>query len=327
MFAFCSSDKASHGTDESLLACYVGHHDAAYAWAERRKLEHHPRTGAAQLVVIRERVENVVKRVVVPVFEEQAVPERLLFVGIEDDALLSYGVPPEWLEDVRTATEDTLPDVAEHLPGEAAEALLQLAVGETPIPPTPVGADEDPFEHPDAQRRFRAVEGAEELKAALDAPWERWIVFLHPTQRDLVERSFTGPARVSGSVGTGKSVVALHRAVHLARRDDKVRVLLATFSDPLAGYLRDKLRLLVTDRPRLAERIRVDTLDGVADRLYRARIGEDPRVVDDETLRRMLDEVSRGVEGRSFGSPPSTVTNRRRSSWTRSCSPTSSATS
>lgn len=291
-----------HRTNESLMACYVGHHDDANAWAKRRKLERHPRTGAAQLVVIRERVEEVVKRVVVPVFEEQVAPQRLLFDGVGDDALLSYGVPPEWLEDVCTATEDTLPDVAENLPAEAAEALLQLAVGETPIPPTPTGANEDPFEHPDAQRRFRIVEGAEELKAALDAPWERWIVFLHPTQRDLVERSFNGPARVSGSAGTGKTVVALHRAVHLARRDDEARVLLATFSDPLAGYLRDKLRLLVKDRPRLAERIRVDKLDGVADKLYRARIGGDPKVADDATLRRMHDEASRGVEGPSFTS-------------------------
>ncbi len=289
-----------HRTNESLLACYVGHHDDAYGWAERRKLERHPRTGAAQLVVVRERVEEVVKRVVVPVFEEQQAPQKLLFDRVANDALLSYGVPPEWLDDVRAATEDTLPDVAENLPAEAAEALLQLAVGEMPAPPTPVGEDVDPFEHPDAQRRFRTVEGAEELKAALDAPWERWIVFLHPTQRDLVERAFNGPARVSGSAGTGKSVVALHRAVHLARRDDEARALLATFSDPLAGYLREKLRLLVKDRPRLAERIRVDTLDGVADRLYRARIGGEPKVVDEATLRRMLDEASRDVEGPSF---------------------------
>ena len=289
-----------HRTNESLLACYVGHHDDAYAWAERRKLERHPRTGAAQLVVIRERVEEVVKRVVVPVFEEQQTPQTRLFDGLANDALLSYGVPPEWLDDVRAATEDTFHDVAENLPAEAAEALLQLAVGETPTPRAPVGADEDPFDHPDAQRRFRTVGGVEELKAALDSPWERWIVFLHPTQRDIVERSFNGPARVSGSAGTGKSVVALHRAVHLARREDEARVLLATFSDPLAGYLNDKLRLLVKDRPRLAERIRVDTLDGVADRLYRARIGGDPTVVDEATLRHMLEEAGREIEGPPF---------------------------
>ena len=53
-----------HRSEDSLLLCYVYHHDKAYDWAERRKLETHPRTGAAQLVEIRE----TVKEVVVPVF-------------------------------------------------------------------------------------------------------------------------------------------------------------------------------------------------------------------------------------------------------------------
>src|ERR1700674_3795975 len=49
-----------HRADDSLLLCYVDHHDKAYAWAERRKLETHPATGAAQLVEIRERVQEIV---------------------------------------------------------------------------------------------------------------------------------------------------------------------------------------------------------------------------------------------------------------------------
>src|SRR5258708_7731661 len=48
-----------HKTESSLLLCYVGHHDAAYQWAERRKLEVHPRTGAAQLVELRETVKEI----------------------------------------------------------------------------------------------------------------------------------------------------------------------------------------------------------------------------------------------------------------------------
>src|ERR1017187_3329610 len=49
-----------HRTEGSLLLCYAGHHDEAYQWAERRKLETHPKTGAAQLVEIRERVQEIV---------------------------------------------------------------------------------------------------------------------------------------------------------------------------------------------------------------------------------------------------------------------------
>ena len=70
-----------------------------------------------------------------------------------------------------------------------------------------------PFDHPDAQRRFRVMTNVEELERALDFPWEKWTVFLHPEQRQWVERDYAGPARVSGSAGTGKTIVALHRAV------------------------------------------------------------------------------------------------------------------
>jgi mRNA-degrading endonuclease RelE of RelBE toxin-antitoxin system len=107
-----------HRTDRSLLLCYVDHHDRAYAWAERRKLEAHPTTGAAQLVEIRERVQEVVVPTFVPVAAGPA-PKRLLFERVPEADILGYGVPIEWLSDVRRATEDTLLALADHLPAEA----------------------------------------------------------------------------------------------------------------------------------------------------------------------------------------------------------------
>src|SRR5215204_2885060 len=116
-----------HKNEAGILLCYVGHHDKAYDWAERRKLEIHPKTGAAQLVEIRE----TVKEIVVPVYvqAETTAPKpppamKRLFAERSDDELLGYGVPAEWLKDVKAATEDTLLVVADHLPAEAAEALL-----------------------------------------------------------------------------------------------------------------------------------------------------------------------------------------------------------
>jgi len=285
-----------HRTPESLLLCYVGHHDDAYRWAERRKLEAHPTTGAMQMVEVRERVENVVKRVVVPEAAATAAPERPLFAHLDEAALLAYGVPLEWVPDAQAATESTLFDLAEHLPAEAADALLTLAVGEVPevVPPAPPAAD--PFAHPAAQRRFRVVDDVDALATALDAPWEQWAVFLHPSQRDLVERDFGGPARVSGSAGTGKTVVALHRAVHLAKRDEHARVLLATFSDALARHLETKLRVLTRHHPRLRERLDVATLAGLAARLHRARWGRDASVVDPATLASLLADAARAAK-------------------------------
>jgi Mrp family chromosome partitioning ATPase len=144
---------------------------------------------------------------------------------------MGYGVPAEWLDDVRRVNEDSLLVVADRLPAEAAEALLELATGGKPRILQPVAAEANPFDHPDAQRRFRVMTNVEELQRALDFPWERWTVFLHPEQREFVERDYNGPARVSGSAGTGKTIVALHRAAHLARTNPDARVLLATFSD------------------------------------------------------------------------------------------------
>lgn len=256
-----------HRTDTSLLLCYVGHHDDAYRWAERRKLQTHPKTGAAQLVEVRETIQEVVVPKYVEV-EQPAPPKPALFAALDDDTLLSYGVPSEWLGDVRQADEDTLLELTDRLPAEAAEALLELATGGTPRVPEPVIADTDPFEHPDAQRRFRVMTNVEELQRALDYPWEKWTVFLHPAQRDLVERQYGGPARVSGSAGTGKTVVALHRGVFLAKDRPEARILLTTFSDTLADALRWKLRVLVGNEPRVFERIEIHSVEDVGQRIF-----------------------------------------------------------
>ena len=172
-----------HKTPGSLLLCYVDHHEDAYAWAERRKIETHPKTGAAQLVEIRERIEEITIPRYVEV-ERPAPSQPPLFAAIPQESLLSYGVPPEWLGEVQQVkTEDGLLELCDHLPREAAEALLNLAVGITPAVVQPVVAVTDPFTHPDAQRRFRVVNNIEELERALDYPWEKWTVFLHPAQR------------------------------------------------------------------------------------------------------------------------------------------------
>jgi superfamily I DNA/RNA helicase/mRNA-degrading endonuclease RelE of RelBE toxin-antitoxin system len=299
-----------HRTSSNFLLCYVGHHDDAYAWAERRKLETHPTTGAAQLVEIRERVREIEVPRAVPTKTVSAPP---LFADRADDELLGFGVPAEWLEDVRRANEASLLDLAEHLPAEAAEALLELAVGGTPtaretvgleprlpvhepeVPVFPAAAAEaqpspeaeiaaEAFEHPDALRRFHTVADAEELERALSYPWDRWTVFLHPSQRELVEREYAGPARISGAAGTGKTIVALHRAVHLANRHPDARVLLTTISEPLAAALRTQLRRLVSDAPRLGERLEVHALDEIAVRLHTLNFAATRIIPRDEVL-------------------------------------------
>lgn len=278
-----------HKTAGSMLLCYVDHHDKAYQWAERRKLEVHPKTGAAQLVEVRETVEEIRVPAYVP-GEEQAPAKSALFAGVAEEVLLGYGVPVEWLDDVRNADEDGLLMLADHLPTEAAEALLELATGVEPQVPAIAAGRIDPFEHPDAQRRFRIMTDSDELARALEYPWDKWTVFLHPAQRRIVEKDYNGPVRVSGTAGTGKTIVALHRAVHLARNHPDARVLLTTFSEMLANALRTKLRRLTGNEPRLVERLEVHAIDAVGKRLYEAQLGP-AKIAPRDHIQQLIEEA------------------------------------
>lgn len=285
-----------HRTASSILLVYVDHHDDAYKWAERRKIEQHPTTGAMQLVEVRERVEEVENYKPKAAEAVSATPAPKLFDNLRKFELMGFGVPAEWVDEVRAATEETLFDVLPHLPQEAQECLLKLAVGETPQPPKSARADVNPFAHPDAQRRFLVLKNVDELQRALDFPWEKWSVFLHPDQRQLVERDYSGPARVSGSAGTGKTIVALHRAVFLARKHPTAKVLLSTFSRALANALNAKLRVLVANDPEVAERITMGAITDVARALYAESFGE-PKIASRETIERLLAEAVKTTEG------------------------------
>ncbi|HDQ06415.1 MAG TPA: DNA helicase, partial [Candidatus Bathyarchaeota archaeon] len=259
-------------------------------------LETHPKTGAAQLVEIRETQKEIVISTYV---EAEAANKPKLFDTYSSEELLQYGVPEEWLEDVKAADEDSILEVADHLPGEAAEALLELATGGTPQISEEVSSDIDPFDHPDAQRRFRVMRNVEELERALDFPWEKWSIFLHPQQRQLVEHDFNGPARISGSAGTGKTIVALHRAVFLARSNPDARVLLTTFSETLARTLRTKLRRLIGNEPRIAERLDVRAIENVGWELFRTRLQE-ITIAEPDLLRQFMRSASDEVRGNKF---------------------------
>lgn len=287
-----------HKSASSLLLCYVDHHEPAYRWAERRRLETHPKTGAAQLVEIRETIQEIVTPKYIEA-EQAILANPPLFADIPEDELLRYGVPTEWLEDVRAVNEDGMLDLADHLPSEAAEALLDLATGVTPqiVQTTPDSTD--PFDHPDAQRRFRLMQNVEELERALEFPWEKGTLFLHLAQQQLVERDYNGPARVSGSAGTGKTIVALHRAVFLARNHPDARVLLTTFSDTLANALKLKLKRLIINTPHIGERLEVHAMNGIGLRLYQLNYGL-PKIASRQEIQILLEEAAKETNAQKF---------------------------
>jgi len=285
--------------DDNLLA-YVGHHNDAYRWAERRKFIPHERSGAMQIVEV---IEDE-KKAETEYGDHSSATETAEdvvqpFWSLTDDQLLDVGVPREWLSHVQAMPEEDIDSLFDRLPAEAAEALYDFATGgkleDHIVTQAEPGAD--PYAHPDAQRRFRVFDNIDELTAALDAPFEKWAVFLHPAQRELVRRKVTGPTRVTGSAGTGKTIVALHRAVHLAEQRETARVLLTTFSPELALALSAKLEIQTQAVPELRERITVRPLDEAAVELYCQQFGE-PDLVDHSHIRELIEKaLSAGIGG------------------------------
>src|SRR3546814_6057613 len=135
------------------------------------------------------------------------------------------------------------------------------------------------------------MKDGEELERARAFPWEKWTTFLHPAQRQWVEREYAGPARIAGSAGTGKTIVALHRAVFLARSQPDSRILLTTFSVTLANALKTKLRRLISNEPRLGARLDVPALDAIGARLFEAHLGA-LRLAAQATIKRSEEHTS-----------------------------------
>lgn len=284
-----------HKTASSMMLAYVDHHDDAYAWAERRRIETHPTTGATQIVEVRERVEEV--RAAAPAAPRQTPG---IFAKLKADDLLAVGVPQDWIADVLAAAdEDRFLELAVHLPSEAGEALLAYAAGERLERPKPA-QHADPLHHPDALRRFRIIDDVADLQAALDAPWDKWAVYLHPSQRAVADACYSGPARVVGSAGTGKTVVALHRAVRMAQSSATARILLTTFSQPLANELERKVKLLLGAKQGVVPQIVVASFEGIAVELYQLLHASKPFIASQAQVRSALEKSLQDASSDEF---------------------------
>ncbi|MCH7663613.1 MAG: UvrD-helicase domain-containing protein, partial [Chloroflexi bacterium] len=139
----------------------------------------------------------------------------------------------------------------------------------------------------------------EELERALEYPWEKWTVFLHPDQRQIATADFQGPARVAGSAGTGKTVVALHRVVHLAKNNPDARVILTTFSETLANALKKKLRRLIHNQPRLADQIEVYAMNAIGERLHRMNVSK-MEIASRDVINDLITTIANEVDDHGF---------------------------
>lgn len=265
---------------ETALLLYVDHHDAAYNWASKHVIEHHRKTGVLQIVEIPKTTETPTAGSK----KDYAAP--CLFDGRSDDYLLSLGVPELWLPTVRQIkTDDELIQVVEKLPPDVGERLLDLAAGKLVTPPAPVSPTAPLSESEDASRSLFIVKSKDELRFLLDAPMAKWIAFLHPSQKKLVQGNFNGAVKVTGSAGTGKTVVAMHRARHLAAQGR--RVLVTSFVQTLCRNIERNLQLFCT--PEELQRITVSHVHRLAAD-FLSEAGEDWRPVPDQKIAEALTE-------------------------------------
>ena len=251
--------KPSSGDVYVLL--YIDHHDEAYRWAENRKLTINPVTGAMQMVMVESVVEAAAAVASDPARALAVAPEvtsKPLFSALDDRELLSLGVPEDWLAPVRTvSSDDQLDSLQGSLPVEAYEGLFLVAAGDTvgqvlAARETHVDRAVDTADFatalttPESQSRFVIVDDDEAMLAIMNAPLAQWRVFLHPAQRKLAVGDRSGPVRVLGGAGTGKTVLAMHRAKWLAenRTADGKKVLFTTFTRNLAGDIEQNLKTL-----------------------------------------------------------------------------------
>lgn len=258
---------------------WVDKHDAAYEWAERRVCSVHPGTGTMQVVLTQEAVAESMTAAA-PVGAPEPAPRLspALFQSFSDAELVSVGVPAPLVSHVREIrNEDELDRLEKILPREAFEATFMLAAGYSVDEAREelgivrqANIDTADFaaavERDSTRRHFVVITDAAEMEKLLAAPLEQWRVFLHPSQRRLVEMRASGPVRVLGSAGTGKTVVAMHRAAWLARNicQPGQKVLFTTFTKNLAADIASNLKKLCSREE--WERIEVVNLDAWARR-------------------------------------------------------------
>jgi AAA domain/UvrD-like helicase C-terminal domain len=299
------------------MLVWVDHHDEAMAWAKHKRFEVHPHTGSFQVWQSIHGVEQVVPAAVIPEPAAPSAPSAVsvlvksddLFAAHDDATIHELGVPVPLMPAVRSVrSESDLDALQAYLPAEARDALYMLAAGYTPeeardeigsardaqAKPVDVADVAAALERPSSQRQFKLVADDRELSEILAAPLEKWRIFLHPSQRALVEMSSAGSARVLGGAGTGKTVVALHRARHLARlANGSEQILLTTFTANLATDLNRALDALCgLER----ERILVRHLHAEAAHVLRAH-GVRPNILSDGELRGVWSRVLRDAGG------------------------------
>lgn len=255
--------------EDLYLMLYVDHHEPAYKWAEKRKIEINPNTGSLQVFTVEESTLEQATGI------QQTPAQPGLFDAVRDRQLLQLGVPEEALPVIRSMRIEADLETAlinEQIPKDAHDGLFMLMAGASfeeayneVVPAAPQTVDTEDFTaaltRPESRALFTVAENEQALQEVLNQSIEKWRVFLHPAQRRLAEGKKNGPVRVLGGAGTGKTVVAMHRAKWLANHLDEGdgKILFTTFTKNLAADIQQNLNKICSQDA--LSRIEVQNLD------------------------------------------------------------------
>ncbi|MFD0449596.1 UvrD-helicase domain-containing protein [Rhodococcus aetherivorans] len=257
------------GSQQDASYVFIGTfpHDEAIAIAQKSRVNINPRNGVAELIPVDDQPVTASAPVTPPpvtappAAAEDEVETSLRAREFTVDDFTALGMDAAFAEGALDLLgSDAVLDYAEQAPAAwQASALLDIYTGESLTTirekyqldqPAAVDAANDDdvlaaLKHPAAQMEFAFIEDDAALRAAIENPdFAAWRIFLHPEQRAYTTRSYNGPFRLSGGAGTGKTVVLLHRARELHRRDPEARIVLTTFNRTLADALQEQLSVL-----------------------------------------------------------------------------------
>jgi superfamily I DNA/RNA helicase len=284
-----------HLEGDAYTFLHIDKHDPAYDWLKHRRVGRHPITHEFQLWTT---PNTPLDRKPVPVWQRGLSPQSQSlavapirtseppFVNVPNELLLTYGVPSEWTDTVRSipSIDDIDRVISDHLPAEVTDRLVAHALGE---PVTIVSPETETERFGSSQ--IIPITDVIELEEVLSHPLDLWIAFLHPDQRRLANMSASGPVKVTGSAGTGKTTLALHRACFLALAGK--RVLVTTYTRSLASNLERQLNKLCPE-VMAQKRIIVQTVFRAASRVLSAAGEPAFRTISETDLREKLPTVT-----------------------------------
>lgn len=265
--------------NDTYCMLYVDHHDEAMRWAENKKININQYTDSIQIVPVEIAPPLVVTATSTQQYE-QPTTQPNPFDTITDEQFLQIGVPETHLELVREVTGyDSLEQIESMIPDDVFSHLFYLLGGETTIQSIIDEVNEGKAMHGNinANNRQHFVEITDDdfLEKMINGDIEKWQVFLHPSQTELVENDYKGSMKVTGGAGTGKTVAAIHRLKRLARNATKDSVLYTTFTNALVSNVKRCIGAMDINK----QAVVIETIDTVV-----LRIAKMYNIADKDTL-------------------------------------------